>query len=143
MRSVLLAIGVFSIVCGPQAQLTGRKCRFLLWPGATMCRPFASLVKRTAPMLTINPEGHITRRGFLGLTSAALASAELIGNANAAKSASSQFRRRLHQLKSGDHEPIVASRIGVQLPNRVSQRQAFDTPLFWHDIPVPGHNEEA
>jgi hypothetical protein len=40
-------------------------------------------------MPTMNPEGSITRRGFLGLSSAALASAGLIGNANAAKSAPS------------------------------------------------------
>src|SRR5215470_2951804 len=37
-------------------------------------------------MATINLEGRITRRGFLELSSAALASAGLIGNANAGKS---------------------------------------------------------
>lgn len=40
-------------------------------------------------MATIAPEGRITRRGFLGLSSAALASAGLIGNATAGKSPSS------------------------------------------------------
>jgi len=40
-------------------------------------------------MPTMNPEGRITRRGFLGLSSAALASAGLMGNASAAKSAPS------------------------------------------------------
>jgi 2,3-dihydroxybenzoate decarboxylase len=40
-------------------------------------------------MATKSPEGRLTRRGFLERSSLALASAALIGNANAAKSASS------------------------------------------------------
>jgi hypothetical protein len=31
----------------------------------------------------------------------------------------------------------------MQLTNRVSRRQAFDTPLFWHDVPAASHNEET
>jgi hypothetical protein len=37
-------------------------------------------LERTAPMGATNPEGRITRRGFLEYGSAALASAGLVGN---------------------------------------------------------------
>ena len=46
-----------------------------------------------------------------------------------------------HHLKSGDHTPIVALVIVVELSNRIPRWYALDTPFFWHDALVACYNE--
>jgi len=45
-------------------------------------------------------------------------------------------------FESGDHEPVMASRIVLTLLDRVSGRQAFNASLLGHDVPVACHDED-
>src|SRR5215471_4925448 len=48
----------------------------------------------------------------------------------------------IQHLESGNHEPVMASRIVSTLLDRVSRRQAFDAPLLGRDVQVACHNED-
>ena len=81
-------------------------------------------------MATINPEGRIPRRGFLGLSSAALASAGLIGSANAGKSPPSP-ESRLDDAKP-DAVPLVGK---IALEEHFVLAETIDTSYAVRDLP--------
>ena len=81
-------------------------------------------------METINLEGRITRRGFLELSSAALASAGLIGNANAAKSHLSA--NSAAESAKPDAEPLVGK---IALEEHFVLEENIDTSYAVRDLP--------
>jgi predicted TIM-barrel fold metal-dependent hydrolase len=81
-------------------------------------------------MGTTNPEGRITRRGFLGRSSAALAGAGLIGNANAAKSALSS-ESTLDSTKPSA-EPLVGK---IAFEEHFVLAETIDTSYAVRDLP--------
>src|SRR5215470_15173843 len=81
-------------------------------------------------MATINLEGRITRRGFLELSSAALASAGLIGNANAGKSPPSA-ESPVESAKP-DAGPLVGK---IALEEHFVLAENIDTSYAVRDLP--------
>ena len=85
---------------------------------------------RTEPMTTILERGRITRRGFLGLGSAALASAGLMGNANAARSPRSPDST-VDSAKS-EESPLVGK---IALEEHFVLPESIDTSYAVRDLP--------
>jgi gamma-resorcylate decarboxylase len=81
-------------------------------------------------MGTTNPEGRITRRGFLGRSSAALAGAGLIGNANAPISALSS-ESTVDTAKPGA-EPLAGK---IALEEHFVLAETIDTSYAVRDLP--------
>src|SRR5215470_8135375 len=81
-------------------------------------------------MATINPEDRITRRGFLELSSAALASAGLIGNANAGKSPHSA--ESTVESANPDAAPLVGK---IALEEHFVLAENIDTSYAVRDLP--------
>jgi hypothetical protein len=47
-----------------------------------------------------------------------------------------------HHLKRSDYVPVSALRIVAGLSNGISRGQAFDTPLFGHNVLAASHDED-
>src|SRR5438128_5958639 len=43
--------------------------------------------------------------------------------------------------KCGEHEPVSPLIVVTSLSNRISRGQAFNAPLFGHNVPATPHNE--
>jgi len=82
-------------------------------------------------MATTNPEARITRRGFLGLSSAALASAGLIGNAQAAKSTPSP--QRTSDSSNPDTMPLAGK---IALEEHFVLAETIESSYAVRDLPA-------